>query len=208
VRRRFFIFLSLVSLLVSATAASIWVRSFWVTDSIWRKVDGGWDIPFQRADALASARGAVVLAHEQVAVENLDPAYLSMLQVEWKRERKPPEPTYPNFTLSQISPMDGKPRRQFSFHLLGLIVAYRDEFPDVQRMRENVMLIVIPDAAIAALAGLPALICIYGWQKRRRQSKVQLPCSACGYSLVGNASGICPECGGAVADLSGSPSRL
>jgi rubrerythrin len=37
------------------------------------------------------------------------------------------------------------------------------------------------------------------WMHRRRKQRMsaatQSPCPACGYSLVGNTSGVCPECG-------------
>jgi hypothetical protein len=34
------------------------------------------------------------------------------------------------------------------------------------------------------------------WRRRRRPPMESRPCPACGYSLIGNESGICPECGG------------
>ncbi|OWY72993.1 hypothetical protein B7486_01210 [cyanobacterium TDX16] len=48
-------------------------------------------------------------------------------------------------------------------------------------------------------AAVPAaFLFISGMRVRRRA--VPLPCRACGYSLVGNTSGRCPECGTAICD--------
>ncbi len=33
---------------------------------------------------------------------------------------------------------------------------------------------------------------------RRRRDAIASPCPRCGYDLIGNESGVCPECGGAV----------
>ncbi|MDM8005534.1 MAG: hypothetical protein QUV05_05210 [Phycisphaerae bacterium] len=52
------------------------------------------------------------------------------------------------------------------------------------------LLVVIPTA------------CLW-WRDRRR-----IPlghCPKCGYNLTGNVSGVCPECGEAISDMSGTP---
>jgi hypothetical protein len=192
---RLFTFIAALSLLLCLVTVATWVRSFWVTDLLTRKVDGVWDIPVSRVHAVFSARGGFVFVEEYTRIDNIAAAYLNMIPVEWKRDRSPAEPAYPSLTLAQVSLMDGKARRQFSFRILGLIVAYRDEFPDVQRIHQSNLLIVIPDALIAGLTALLPTLWIYRWRQRRRLAAVQLPCHRCGYSLVGNTSGICPECG-------------
>jgi hypothetical protein len=47
--------------------------------------------------------------------------------------------------------------------------------------------------ALAACAMAPAIAGLRWW--RRRHHRPMNPCPRCGYSLIGNTSGVCPECG-------------
>ena len=53
------------------------------------------------------------------------------------------------------------------------------------------------------------LVWLHFWRRRHRPGY----CSACGYNLLGNTSGTCPECGkpvnerAATNDVKGAPSR-
>jgi hypothetical protein len=62
----------------------------------------------------------------------------------------------------------------------------------------NHQFVVIPHWPLAMTAAvLPGM-----WFRRRLQRTRRLSagcCSACGYDLTGNTSGVCPECGTAVA---------
>lgn len=43
---------------------------------------------------------------------------------------------------------------------------------------------------------LAVLVCLYGYRVYERQARMSVSCCGqCGYSLVGNESGVCPECG-------------
>ena len=44
----------------------------------------------------------------------------------------------------------------------------------------------------------PAIFSVNSSRRRRRSRQLQGLCIACGYSLTGNTSGVCPECGRAV----------
>lgn len=49
--------------------------------------------------------------------------------------------------------------------------------------------------------GLPAGVLPLIWLRRKRQQRMRIRCGlclACGYNLIGNVSGICPECGTAI----------
>ena len=54
-----------------------------------------------------------------------------------------------------------------------------------------------PYVYVALLASLPLLSLLLTWWVCARLLKTPAPnlCSNCGYSLIGNTSGICPECG-------------
>lgn len=56
-------------------------------------------------------------------------------------------------------------------------------------------------APLALFAFYPALAFICGPLRRWRHRRRGL-CLRCGYDLAGNVSGVCPECGSAVSDLS------
>ena len=69
---------------------------------------------------------------------------------------------------------------------------------DGQEVSTNRVLVKFrPHAGVADLAAYPTLTFILGpfrrWRRRRRGL-----CTACGYNLTGNASGVCSECGEAV----------
>ncbi len=60
----------------------------------------------------------------------------------------------------------------------------------------------IPYYAVAILfAWLPSLWFVK-FLKRRKQRRIGR-CHACSYDLTGNSSGVCPECGTAVAEKAG-----
>ena len=68
----------------------------------------------------------------------------------------------------------------------------------------GVYLIVRPPNRLAALNGVVQIVLAFFWlsmAKRERKSELAAErtrrgeCEQCGYSLTGNASGVCPECG-------------
>ena len=74
----------------------------------------------------------------------------------------------------------------------------------------------IPWAVIAVLLGVPGLIAIHlieTWFDRhvvapRIWRRLPDVCSGCGYSLTGNTSGGCPECGHHVEGFEGNPTNV
>jgi len=50
-------------------------------------------------------------------------------------------------------------------------------------------------SAIASLATYPAITLVRGPLLRRRRRRKRGLCLRCGYSLEGNVTGVCPECG-------------
>ena len=59
----------------------------------------------------------------------------------------------------------------------------------------------VPLPALVFVAGVYPVVFCWSWRRRTRKARHQqiAPCCNCGYSLVGNVSGICPECGTTVA---------
>jgi hypothetical protein len=96
----------------------------------------------------------------------------------------------------------------FVHHFLGLAVAVYDtgNFFDGDRIR-NVE-VAVPWPAIILVTALPPAIWLYAFRRRRRTMKIlQNLCLKCGYSLVGNTSGVCPECGTPVPAVMGEKPR-
>jgi len=60
----------------------------------------------------------------------------------------------------------------------------------------------VPLPATAVLLALMPTLTVVHWRRRRKRVKRGL-CPHCGYNLTGNASGVCPECGSAVAQATG-----
>jgi hypothetical protein len=54
-------------------------------------------------------------------------------------------------------------------------------------------------SSLSMLPYLAAILWTVVWQRRRQGREKNNCCLACGYSLRGNISGVCPECGKAVA---------
>lgn len=48
---------------------------------------------------------------------------------------------------------------------------------------------------LAMLAGWIVAFFIERRRRRKRQGRAKRPCINCGYELLGNISGVCPECG-------------
>jgi len=60
-------------------------------------------------------------------------------------------------------------------------------------------LVVVPLWMSLGLVGVPTVV--LWWRDRRRIPPGH--CRKCGYNLTGNVSGVCPECGTAVAETRG-----
>ncbi len=70
-------------------------------------------------------------------------------------------------------------------------------FPRVQSDESVFELYTFSNAAFYALVG--ALLSWLFWRLRSSPSGIGPQCSKCGYCLIGNTSGVCPECGNRVA---------
>jgi hypothetical protein len=101
------------------------------------------------------------------------------------------------FGRSGVSPLSGEERRPLVETLHGHWLWFgprriKEGFNNVV----NMTIVVVPIWACTALLGIPFLAS-FGRRRRSYES------SACGYNLTGNTSGVCPECGTAVAQKVG-----
>lgn len=58
---------------------------------------------------------------------------------------------------------------------------------------EKLIVLVISNGIAYGLVGIPVANLIASWRRRRRRRHGL--CATCRYDLIGNKSGICPECG-------------
>jgi len=57
--------------------------------------------------------------------------------------------------------------------------------------------VLLPSGGTASIALLRSIV--------REYEFATGSCRDCGYNLTGNVSGVCPECGEAISDMSGTP---
>jgi hypothetical protein len=79
--------------------------------------------------------------------------------------------------------------RRVAAHTWNLVVAHGEQFPGLRIIVVKLWAIVVPLACPFA---------IMTWRLGRR-GRSNRSCSHCGYNLAGNTSGVCPECGTAIA---------
>ena len=68
----------------------------------------------------------------------------------------------------------------------------------------SILKVQMPLLWLIALFGiLPSAWLVRSWHVRQADRRREGRCLACGYSLTGNTSGVCPECGSCVVEKSG-----
>ena len=170
-RRKLFIFTSLVSLLLYVASVVMWVRSKWIHDEIGR-------VSEHSAVSIISLRGRIQV--ETVSTDR--PAFVSSWN--WIR-----------------SPIEGYDEIQdrFSWKFGGFWFFQFDGFSagglGANSFTASGRTFVMPDWF---LIGLFALLPLWALRSIRLRG-LKNHCRSCGYNLTGNTSGICPECGTAVA---------
>jgi hypothetical protein len=176
IRRRLFAVASAISLLLFAVTVALWVRSLFVQDQIFRVhrvyVDYDTAITFQTTFVSANGSVGMTIGREYIGVPRRSADTEWPEAVEWSYESR----------------SAFKYRTAYGTNALGFTVYNFGSEAVYERMW------FVPIAPISiTLAVLP--LC---WNIRRRRNIFRLAnnlCLTCGYSLTGNTSGVCPECG-------------
>ena len=208
---RLFTLLAAVSFLLLLPEVALWVRGYWVYDSIWR---GRWialESHGRRTHffGLDSSRGTISVQDDFVydSGEHSGSGGVPHNDFRFVWDHGTPSTNGYTADLAHLSKYDGVPGPEREYHALGITVLYRNQYRDSRetgrrfgyQFQHRVVYVEVPWAILVLPTSLlPALWIYRRWKRSRLTAGVKLPCSECGYSLVGNKSGICPECGKAI----------
>jgi hypothetical protein len=184
--RRLLNLLTALSLLLCVAAVSLWVRSYYVSDSIAYYCDtvvsdgsvgSEWSIETKRGTVFFARRWSHSVIKTQPTVETTG----SVSEWSWN--------TGPSFSASFPHERTAANRMGFFWG----VDRWNGKHGDRMRGETAICPWWATLTALATLSGLvPSL------RARRRVRRLTLGhCPSCGYGLTGNVSGVCPECGGA-----------
>ncbi|MDB5910612.1 MAG: hypothetical protein JWP34_4726 [Massilia sp.] len=163
----------ILSTLPAVAMAVLWGRSYWVADSAW------WNLKDDvRAVVLSNGKFEVYLQRVKATAP---------FHVVADRGHRAQEPSDMHPAQSQLST---------AWEHLGFgYAAGTDEFAAKR-------IIVIPWWLIWAAVGLPPVGLVV-WLRKRKTARLHAAnrCIHCGYSLKGNLSGVCPECGSRIGPV-------
>jgi hypothetical protein len=200
VRSRLLTILAVVSLPLCLTTSGFWLRSYWEADRVilsnGHNAKNGSFCQF----ALGSAHGAAALScgvysfqlPASRAVAGLIPDGLQLHTSPFVAPGVYPIASYAKTVKAYGLPSAANGE---SFNFIGFGFASTDITLPRTGMRMSLSCVIFPLPAVAALTALPSLVWIYRRQRQPISASAQSPCPACGYSLIGNTSGVCPECG-------------
>ncbi|HEX4793630.1 MAG TPA: hypothetical protein VH370_07560 [Humisphaera sp.] len=160
----------MASLLLALALAGLWIRSYFVADSIGHGLTftGSGGVSYLRFVAVGSEFGKIGFARGYVWEGAGGDIHSG-----WNLRHDHPAP----------------PRSRINTPLWSVCGFTYSPF-DIQSV-VSVRLMEIPDWFVTMVAALPAAW--LGYRALRRKNPAG--CPACGYNLTGNISGICPECG-------------
>jgi len=200
VRFRLFTLLTIGSLLLCLASAVLWVRSYFVDDFVERVHGFGDKLGNDyRWTIVGSVLGSVVI---------MDCVHVDGTRSQGDTQGAGIEagvrygygwikPIKRDLSLAAIRIAADPVDRSSEFHALGFALVLRDDRDSEKGLWERNIQIAIPWSAIVLGTGLVSWLCVYRFRKRNRLATAAIKnlCRKCGYSLAGNVSGVCPECG-------------
>jgi hypothetical protein len=189
VPRRLATLAAVASLLLCVATLALWVRSYWVADSVdWYRVWWG-ETPNQspwttyRYAYVTSARGGLSV---KCAVEEFDHYPHELMPGGGLRHEVSEKPKYP-----AIDPADPWVTMPVLLSLGGFQLCY-ERTDDLPRYRQHSFRFTLPMWFLFCATMLPAPWMAARRKRQRRRERGQ--CSGCGYDLRATP-GRCPECG-------------
>ncbi len=187
--------LAALSLLLAAVTAIVWVRSYWIQDSLLWTDDSFQPYIYTESRKVVCAHGGLQLWHEYWEWHgDLDGFIPWGHRFEHTSSRSP---VYPYFINQRVQTPPTTDIRFKGFEIVYL--NYRDSFLVTDKMGKRPMQIVRQQSITLPLAVifLPAMILAALWKRRetkQRRRFAQGLCATCGYDLRATP-GRCPECG-------------
>ena len=181
----------------------VWVRSYWICDSIERNEGYGAHLGNDFREIELDSQHGIISVQDFVHIQGHGPfsggAFNKPDGVTYAFEHFPA--TAPVFTLKYVRGYLGIDEHSGEYHIVGFSLVFRSQNGQ-SGFEARTIIVAVPWAAIALSTALvPGFWIHRRWRRYRRTASVKLPCPTCSYSLVGNTSGVCPECGTAVATL-------
>jgi hypothetical protein len=197
VRRFLSTFITALCLPLFIASAVLWLRSYWVRDDIQRINVGVVNAREQTHVSVATGlHGALGFSDVFLTGPIYPYATPRPFQVQWHLKKAPAPLEYPFVNLQRVHYVPNLPGRNAEFSAVGFSFVFCDQTDPPSGMRSRTCVLVIPWPIVLLLTGVPPLYWTLRWRNRRRAiAASRLPCRKCGYSLIGNTSGVCPECG-------------
>jgi hypothetical protein len=181
IRRRLFAVASTISLLLCLATVGLWTRSSFVEDQIARihRIYVDHKTANQFETAIISTNGSVGLSRGR----GLFQPDRATADAEW-----PEAVVWSHESRSAIKFRDAYGINSFGFGA--------GDFGGSGPISEKYQF--VPIAPVSALLGVLPFCWFVRWQRHRTRIARNL-CAICSYSLTGNTSGVCPECGTPIA---------
>jgi hypothetical protein len=171
-KRKLFTFAALLSLVLCAATAALWVRSIWKCDTVIRL---GERTGVEMDSLVGRLSIAIVRVDKTMWVSVWD----------W-----------------QVRPAVGLGKNEMGWKLGGFSISHMTGTWVGVPITNYIG--IVPDWFLVVVFGVMPVVAYRSvMQRRRLRIEVSQPCAKCSYSLRGNTSGVCPECGMAIK----SPAR-
>ncbi len=197
-RHRLFTIASVVSLLLCVGAMTFWARSYWVTNTLMRQQTFTNLLLIHHSMAFNSHGGLCVWdlrRYDDGSGSHFDELPPGTNTTTWKLSSESVDSSYPYINASSLPGLPNETARSLEFHVIGFGFVRRIQHHDEIWRRDVV--VIVPWVAVVLLTAFLPVIRLLRWRKSRlvAANAAMFPCRKCGYSLVKNTSGTCPECG-------------
>ena len=185
-RSGLFTLVSVLSLLLCMATVVVWVRSYWVSDRFtahWLNRDSGDGIIFNNLAVLSESGGLVVDRSDQTTPHGFSPGLIARWREHGHLYLDHPSPPG---SIIRMGPRWINSLWMFQFS--------RSANSSARLNESRCVLPLWPLALLLAIG--PAILVRRSFTNARQQRRrMRRECPACGYSLIRNTTGICPECG-------------
>jgi len=190
--------LTIISVLLCMGTIVLWVRSYWRIDSLMIfRVHHRWTTTWIDRRPITLRSGSVYEADSRRGSLRL-----LFLYNNWAYLRANYPPLWSSTDDVAVEPWAPATGRWAGFAVESRAVSFEMN-ADIggagapPRVAYTVHALYTPWALWTFLTALLPLAALWGWRRRLSRTRKGL-CSGCGYSLSGNVSGVCPECGQAI----------
>ena len=179
------------SLVLCMATVVVWVRSYWVSDRFtahWLNRDSGDGIIFNNLEILSDSGGLVVDRSDQTTPHGFSPGLLAR----WRE--------HGHLYLEHASPRGSVIGTRPGWLNPLWMFQFSGRANSSARLNESRYILPLWPLALMLAIGPTMMIRRSFTEARQQRRRMRRECRACGYSLIRNTSGVCPECGTPVAE--------